>query len=86
MSLHNYPAGKASANHWGPAVTVLNTTSGTPYFFNFHVRDVGHTMIIGPTGAGKTVLLNFLCAQAQKFNPRTFFFDKDVQSKINSLD
>jgi len=81
-SLHNYPAGKAAANHWGPAVTVLNTTSGTPYFFNFHVRDVGHTMIIGPTGAGKTVLLNFLCAQAQKFNPRTFFFDKDRGGEI----
>ncbi len=81
-SLHNYPPGKAANNHWGPAVTVLNTTSGTPYFFNFHVRDVGHTMIIGPTGAGKTVLLNFLCAQAQKFNPRTFFFDKDRGAEI----
>ena len=41
------------------------------------LEDVGHTLIIGPTGAGKTVLMNFLCAQAQKFRPRTFFFDKD---------
>lgn len=81
-SLHNYPIGKIANNHWGDAVTVFDTSSGTPYFFNFHNRDVGHTTIIGPTGAGKTVLLNFLCAQAQKFNCRIFFFDKDRGAEI----
>lgn len=81
-SLHNYPTGKASKNHWGPAVTVFDTTSGTPFYFNFHVRDVGHSTIIGPTGAGKTVLMNFLVAQAQKFNCRMFFFDKDRGAEI----
>lgn len=81
-SFHNYPSGKRKGNHWGDAVTVLNTVSGTPYFFSFHVRDVGHSMIIGPTGAGKTVLLNFLCAQAQKFRGRLFFFDKDRGAEI----
>ena len=81
-SFHNYPTGKIKRNHWGPAVTVLNTVSGTPFFFNFHVRDVGHTMIIGPTGSGKTVTMNFLCAQAQKFNCRMFFFDKDRGAEI----
>lgn len=81
-SFHNYPSGKRVGNHWGDACTVLNTVSGTPYFFSFHVRDVGHTMIIGPTGAGKTVMMNFLCAQAQKFNCRMFFFDKDRGAEI----
>ena len=81
-SFHNYPSGKRKRNHWGDAVTVLNTVSGTPYFFSFHVRDVGHTMIIGPTGSGKTVLLTFLCAQAQKFQGRLFFFDKDRGAEI----
>lgn len=81
-SMHNYPVGRIAGNHWGDAVTVFNTTSGTPYFFNFHMRDVGHTMIIGPTGAGKTVLMNFLVAQVQKFNCRTFLFDKDRGSEI----
>jgi type IV secretion system protein VirB4 len=81
-SLHNYPSGKAFGNHWGPAVTTLDTTSGTPFFFNFHVRDVGHSMIIGPTGAGKTVLMNFLCAQSQKYKPRMFFFDKDRGAEL----
>lgn len=81
-SMHNYPPGSMNGNHWGDAVTVLDTTSGTPFYFNFHVRDVGHTLIIGPTGAGKTVLMNFLCAQAQKFRPRSFFFDKDRGAEI----
>lgn len=81
-SLHNYPVGRKTGNHWGDAVTLFDSTSGTPYFFNFHVRDVGHTTIIGPTGAGKTVLMNFLCTQAQKFNARMFFFDKDRGAEI----
>ncbi len=81
-SMHNYPLGKVHGNHWGEYVTILDTTSGTPFYFNFHVRDVGHTLIIGPTGAGKTVLMNFLCAQAQKFRPRMFFFDKDRGAEI----
>jgi type IV secretion system protein VirB4 len=82
VSLHNYPVGKIAGNHWGDAVTVFNTTSGTPYFFNFHSRDVGHTTIIGPTGAGKTVLMNFLVVQTQKFNCRVFMFDKDRGADI----
>ena len=81
-SFHNYPSGNRVNNHWGDATTVFHTVSGTPFFFSFHVRDVGHTMIIGPTGAGKTVLLNFLCAQAQKFKGRLFFFDKDRGAEI----
>jgi type IV secretion system protein VirB4 len=82
VSLHNFPSGRLNGNHWGPAVTVLQTQSGTPYFFNFHAGDVGHTTVIGPTGSGKTVLLNFLCAQARKFHCRLFFFDKDRGAEI----
>lgn len=81
-SMHNFPIGKATGNHWGDSVTVFDTTSGTPYHFNFHVRDVGHALIIGPTGAGKTVLMNFLCAMSQKFKCRMFFFDKDRGAEI----
>jgi type IV secretion system protein VirB4 len=82
VSFHNYPFGKRKGNYWGNAVSVFNTVSGTPYFFSFHVRDVGHTMIVGPTGSGKTVIMNFLCAQAQKFKCRMFFFDKDRGAEI----
>lgn len=81
-SMHNYPVGKIEGNHWGDAVSVFDTTSGTPYYFNFHLRDVGHTTVIGPTGAGKTVLMNFLACQSQKFNCRMFMFDKDRGADI----
>lgn len=81
-AMHNYPVGKSEGNHWGDAVTVFDTTSGTPFFFNFHARDVGHTTIIGPTGAGKTVLMNFLVAQSMKFNCRVFMFDKDRGAEL----
>jgi type IV secretion system protein VirB4 len=81
-SLYNFPAGKLSGNHWGPAVTVFYTQAGTPYFFNFHDENNGHTMIVGPYGAGKTVLLNFLTSEARKFNNRLFFFDQERASEL----
>ncbi|MDE2340409.1 MAG: VirB4 family type IV secretion/conjugal transfer ATPase, partial [Alphaproteobacteria bacterium] len=82
MSLHGFPLGQATGNHWGDAVSLLETTSATPYFFNFHTGDLGHFTIIGPSGSGKTVALNFLAAQAQKLKPRTIMFDKDRGSEI----
>ena len=81
-SLHTFPAGKAGGNHWGQAITRLETTSGTPYWFNFHQRDVGNFTVIGPTGTGKTVLLTFLHAQAQRLNPKSVYFDKDHGAEI----
>jgi type IV secretion system protein VirB4 len=82
LSLHGMPFGRPDGNHWGPAVTVFETTSATPYFFNFHEGDLGNFTVIGPSGSGKTVVLNFLAAQAQKFSPRTVFFDKDRGAEI----
>lgn len=81
-SCHNHPLGRARDNHWGPAVAVLETTAASPYYFNFHHGDLGNFLIIGPSGSGKTVALNFLLAQAQKFKPRTIFFDKDRGGEI----
>jgi len=79
---HNFPVGQPDANHWGPAVTVLETTSAGPYYFNFHKGDLGNFTVIGPSGSGKTVVLNFLLAQARKFDPRIVFFDKDRGAEI----
>jgi type IV secretion system protein VirB4 len=79
---HTFPAGKATGNHWGDAIALLKTSARSPYFFNFHKGDLGHTMIIGPSGGGKTVLLNFLMAQAEKTGARQIFIDKDRGSQI----
>jgi len=81
-SLHGFAIGQASGNHWGEAVTLLQTTSSTPFFFNFHNGDLGNFSVIGPSGSGKTVVMNFLAAQAQKFAPRTVLFDKDRGAEV----
>ena len=82
ISLHGFPIGAPAGGPWGEPITVLETTSSTPYFFNLHSGDLGNFTLIGPSGSGKTVVLNFLIAQSQKFNPRTFFFDKDRGAEI----
>lgn len=79
---HNFPLGKADGNHWGQAVTLLETTSAGPYYFNFHKQDLGNFTLIGPSGSGKTVVLAFLLAQARKFDPRIVYFDKDRGAEI----
>lgn len=86
-SLHNYLFGKPSGNPWGPAVTMLKTAGGTPYYLNFHAsladadetgkRRLGNTSIIGQSGTGKTVLLGHLLTQARKFGYTGAVFDKD---------
>lgn len=81
-SLHGFALGKAEGNHWGDAVTLLHTTSATPFFFNFHHGDLGNFSVIGPSGSGKTVVMNFLAAQAQKYSPRTILFDKDRGAEL----
>ena len=74
---HSYPTGQRDGNEWGPAVAMLKTASGSPFYFNFHYADLGNTFVCGPSGAGKTVLLNFMLSQLEKHDPHIVFFDKD---------
>ena len=83
---HNFMSGKPTGNPWGPAVTVMKTASGAPLYFSFHAspsgdaegeRLLGNTVVLGQSSAGKTVLLGFLLAQAQRFDPTVVVFDKD---------
>jgi type IV secretion system protein VirB4 len=79
---HTHPTGKARGNHWGEAVTMLRTSAGSPFYFNFHVGDVGHTFICGPSGSGKTVVQNFLLAELEKSGAQQVFIDKDRGAEI----
>lgn len=91
-SLHNQLIGKPTGNPWGPAVTLLKTQTGSPFFFNFHAstedldetgkRRPGNTMIIGMTGTGKTVLQGMLLTQAQKFGATCVVWDKDQGMQV----
>jgi len=82
VSFHNSSLGKAKDNHWGEAVTVLETIAGSPYYFNFHVADVGNTYLIGPMGSGKTLLESFLLAESMRFGGKLVAFDKDRGMEI----
>jgi type IV secretion system protein VirB4 len=56
-------------------LAVFETNHQTPYFWNLHVGDVGHTLVLGASGSGKSFLLNFLIMHAQKYDPTTVIFD-----------
>jgi type IV secretion system protein VirB4 len=51
-------AGPSRDEHFAaPPLFFAKTEGSTPFRFSLHVGDVGHTLIVGPTGAGKSVLL-----------------------------
>lgn len=88
--LHNYRTGYRDRNHLGSAVTVIETPSKTPMFFNFHAKGSGdkndltpgHTTIIGGNGSGKTVFMGFMDSQMGRYGGRSFFFDRDRGMEI----
>lgn len=66
-----------------PPLAYGKTSGNTPFKINVHKEDVGHTMIVGPAGAGKSVLLNFLIASVFRYkNAKVFHFDKGKSSKV----
>lgn len=81
-SLHNFPTGEIR-NPWGRAVTLLRTERGTPFFFNFHDDSGrGQTCIFAEDGAGKTVLMNFLLSEANKYLPTVLYITDDTDSIV----
>jgi type IV secretion system protein TrbE len=61
----------------GPPLMLTRTEGSTPFRLVTHVGDVGHTLIVGPTGSGKSVLLAMLALQFRRYpGSRIFFFDK----------
>jgi type IV secretion system protein TrbE len=61
-----------------PPLCRFLTPYGVSYDWNPHAGDVGHTAVIGGTGAGKTSLMTLIISQFTKYTPsQTFIFDKD---------
>lgn len=84
-ALHGSVEGRGSDHSpWGQPITIFPTVGTAGYRFNFHEAGakakeptVGHTLVLGRTGTGKTLTTAFLAAQSQRVGTRLFFFDKD---------
>jgi len=62
-----------------PALMQGVTHGATPFRLNLHVRDVGHTFMFGPTGAGKSTHLALIAAQLRRYKGMSIFaFDKGM--------
>lgn len=60
----------------GPPLVVTRTDGATPFRLVTHIGDVGHTLVVGPTGMGKSVLLATLAMQFRRYpGSRIFAFD-----------
>jgi type IV secretion system protein TrbE len=70
-------AGPARDEHFqAPPLLYGKTEGSTPFRLSLHVGDVGHTLIVGPTGAGKSVLLALMAMQFRRYrNNQIFAFD-----------
>jgi len=88
VGFHNFPTGRPTGNHWGDALSLLISSSRSPYYFSLHAsdpsdpdggsrKDTGHTLICGPTGSGKTVFIGFMVAMLSRQGVTQVLFDKD---------
>jgi len=70
-------AGPERDEHFAAPPLLFGKTEGsTPFRFSLHVGDVGHTLVVGPTGAGKSVLLALMALQFRRYaGAQVFAFD-----------
>ena len=75
--LFTLDTGERTSAHLGgrECLAVFETEHHTPYFWNLHDGDVGHALLLGASGSGKSFLLNFIITHAQKYDPFTVIFD-----------
>ena len=70
----------------GPPLLYAETGGSTPFRLSTHVGDVGHMMAVGPTGAGKSVLLALLALQFRRYpNAQVYIFDKGFSARAAVL-
>ncbi len=83
--LNLFPNGNSHGNHWGDALALLPTIVHSPYFFNFHHQDNGHTLLFDYNSFHDSVgiaLTNFLVTTSLKYQPRIYVFDAYQSSRL----
>ena len=87
MPLSSVWAGPARNAHLdGPPLLYAETSGSTPFRLSTHVGDVGHMLIVGPTGAGKSVLLALLALQFRRYpDSQVYIFDKGFSARAAVL-
>lgn len=85
--LHTVWAGpERNAHLGGPPLMLTSSASSTPFRLDLHQGDVADTFVVGVKGAGKTVLLNMLDLQWQRYpGAQVIIFEKDMGAKIETL-
>ena len=80
-------AGPETTPHLGGPPLMLAASDGaTPFRLSLHQGDIGHTLVLGPTGSGKSVLLAMLVAQWLRYEQaQAFVFDKGRSSRAMVL-
>lgn len=74
-----------------PSLMLTATDGATPFRLDLHVGDVGHTLVVGPTGAGKSVLLTTFAAQWLRYDAahpngaQIYLFDKGRSARAMIL-
>ncbi|MDE2562576.1 MAG: conjugal transfer protein TrbE [Sphingomonadales bacterium] len=87
MPLSSVWAGPARNAHLdGPPLFHASTSGSTPFRLSTHVGDVGHMLVVGPTGAGKSVLLAFIALQFRRYpGARIVMFDMGLSARAAVL-
>ena len=87
MPLSSVWAGPSRNAHLdGPPLLFAQTSGSTPFRLSTHVGDVGHMLVVGPTGAGKSVLLSLLAMQFRRYpDARICMFDKGWSARAAVL-
>jgi len=87
MPLSSVWAGPARNAHLGgPPLLYAETSGSTPFRLSTHVGDVGHMLIVGPTGVGKSVLLALLALQFRRYpGSQVYIFDKGFSARAAVL-
>ena len=87
MPLSAVWAGPVRNSHLdAPPLLYAETSGSTPFRLSTHVDDVGHMLIVGPTGAGKSVLLSLIALQFRRYaGSQVYIFDKGNSARAAVL-